>query len=53
MNSEVKSSSLMPATDTDTGIIPIRESGRGSVQVTVDEARRASAVNLGAKKSGR
>ena len=45
MNSEAKSSGLMPATDTDTGIIPVRESGRGAVQVTVDEARRASAVN--------
>jgi phosphate transport system ATP-binding protein len=45
MNSEAKSSGMMPATDTDTGIIPVRESGRGAVQVTVDEARRASAVN--------
>jgi phosphate transport system ATP-binding protein len=45
MNSEAKPSGLMPATDTDTGIIPVRESGRGAVQVTVDEVRRASAVN--------
>jgi phosphate transport system ATP-binding protein len=35
----------MPATDTDSGIIPVRESGRGAVQVNVDEARRATAVN--------
>jgi phosphate transport system ATP-binding protein len=35
----------MPATDTDSGIIPVRESGRGAVQVAVDEARRATALN--------
>ena len=45
MASEVKYSGLMPATDTDSGIIPVRESGRGAVQVAVDEARRASALN--------
>ena len=51
MNSEAKPSGLMPATDADTGIIPVRESGRGAVQVTVDEARRASAVNQAARIS--
>ena len=45
MNSEVKMPGLMPATDIDTGIIPIRASGRGAVQVTVDETRRTNAVN--------
>jgi len=45
MSSEVKLSGLMPATDTDSGIIPVRGSGRGAVYVNVDEARRASAVN--------
>ncbi len=44
MPSEPKLSGLMPATDTDSGIIPVRESGRGAVHVNVDEARRASAV---------
>ncbi len=45
MPSEVKFSGLMPATDTDSGIIPIRESGRGAVHLNVDEARRATAMN--------
>src|SRR5450631_3131442 len=45
MSSETKLSGLMPATDTDSGIIPVRESGRGAVHVNVDEVRRASAVN--------
>jgi len=45
MSNEVKLSGLMPATDTDSGIIPVRGSGRGAVYVNVDEARRASAVN--------
>ena len=45
MASEVKYSGLMPVTDTDSGIIPVRESGRGAVQVAVDEARRATALN--------
>jgi len=44
MASEVKLPGLMPATDTDSGIIPVRESGRGSVQVAIDEARRATAL---------
>jgi phosphate transport system ATP-binding protein len=45
MPTEAKTSALLPATASDSGIIPVRESGRGSVQVTVDEARRATAVN--------
>ena len=44
MASEFKLPGLMPATDTDSGIIPVRESGRGSVQVAIDEARRATAL---------
>ena len=42
---EAKFSGLMPADPGDSGIIPVRESGRGAVQVTVDEARRANAVS--------
>jgi len=44
MPSEVKLSGPMPAID-DSGIIPVRESGRGAVHVNIDEARRATAVN--------
>jgi phosphate transport system ATP-binding protein len=45
MPSEAKFSGLMPADPGDSGIIPVRESGRGAVKVTVDEARRANAVS--------
>ena len=45
MSSEAKYSGLMPASPDDSGIIPVRESGRGAVQVTVDEARRVAAVS--------
>ncbi len=45
MSSEAKYSGLIPADPADSGIIPVRESGRGAVHVTVDEARRASAVS--------
>jgi phosphate transport system ATP-binding protein len=33
-----------PASDIDTGVIPIRTSGRGMLQVTVDETRRSAAL---------
>jgi phosphate transport system ATP-binding protein len=33
-----------PATDIDTGVIPIRTSGRGMLQVAVDETRRTAAL---------
>ena len=45
MSGEAKHSSLLPADPGDSGIIPVRESGRGAVKVTVDEARRANAVS--------
>ena len=45
MSSEVKYSGMMPVNPGDSGIIPVRESGRGAVRVTVDEARRATAVS--------
>jgi phosphate transport system ATP-binding protein len=45
MPSEAKFSGLMPVDPGDSGIIPVRESGRGAVQVNVDEARRANAVS--------
>ena len=34
-----------PASDIDTGVIPIRASGRGMLQVAVDETRRSALVN--------
>jgi phosphate transport system ATP-binding protein len=42
-------SGFPPATDIDTGIIPIRASGRGMLQVAVDEARRSQAVKAPVK----
>jgi phosphate transport system ATP-binding protein len=45
MSGEAKHSSLVPADPGDSGIIPVRESGRGAVKVTIDEARRANAVS--------
>jgi phosphate transport system ATP-binding protein len=42
-------SGFPPATDIDTGIIPIRPSGRGMLQVAVDEARRSQAVKAPVK----
>src|SRR5579863_7753654 len=40
---------FMPATDIDTGVIPIRTSGRGMLQVAVDEARRSAALQAPVK----
>jgi len=45
MPTEAESTPFMPATDTDTGILPIRESGRGTLHVSIDEARRNVAQN--------
>jgi phosphate transport system ATP-binding protein len=40
---------FMPVTDIDTGVIPIRTSGRGMLQVAVDEARRTAALKAPVK----
>jgi phosphate transport system ATP-binding protein len=46
MPSESESSTgFPPASDIDTGVIPIRSSGRGMLQVSVDEGRRSAALN--------
>jgi phosphate transport system ATP-binding protein len=37
-------SGFPPASDVDTGVIPIRPSGRGMLQMTVDETRRSAAL---------
>jgi phosphate transport system ATP-binding protein len=39
----------MPASDIDTGVIPIRTSGRGMLQVAVDETRRTAALKAPVK----
>ncbi len=39
------SGAMMPATDIDTGVLPVRGSGRDRLQVTMDETRRAASVN--------
>jgi hypothetical protein len=44
MTNGSKSSGFPPATDVDTGVIPIRPSGRGMLQVAVDETRRSAAL---------
>jgi phosphate transport system ATP-binding protein len=44
MASGSKISGFPPATDIDTGVIPIRPSGRGMLQVSVDETRRSAAL---------
>jgi phosphate transport system ATP-binding protein len=44
MTSGSKISGFPPATDIDTGVIPIRPSGRGMMQLAVDEARRTAAL---------
>ena len=38
-----------PASDIDTGVIPIRHSGRGMLQVSVDETRRSQALKAPVK----
>jgi len=39
-----ESGGFLPASDIDTGVIPIRASGRGMLQVAVDETRRSAAL---------
>jgi phosphate transport system ATP-binding protein len=39
-----KISGFPPASDVDTGVIPIRPSGRGMMQMAVDETRRSAAL---------
>jgi phosphate transport system ATP-binding protein len=40
---------FMPVSDIDTGVIPIRTSGRGMLQVAVDETRRTAALQAPVK----
>jgi phosphate transport system ATP-binding protein len=40
---------FMPVSDIDTGVIPIRTSGRGMLQVAVDETRRTAALKAPVK----
>jgi phosphate transport system ATP-binding protein len=46
---ESESSGFLPASDIDTGVIPMRASGRGMLQVAVDETRRSAALNAPVK----
>jgi phosphate transport system ATP-binding protein len=43
MTSDSNVTGFPPASDTDSGVIPIRPSGRGMMQLSVDEARRTAA----------
>jgi phosphate transport system ATP-binding protein len=42
---------MPPATDIDTGVLPVRANSRGSLQVAVDEVRRAAAQQAPIKAS--
>jgi phosphate transport system ATP-binding protein len=44
MTADSRISGFPPASDIDTGVIPIRPSGRGMLQLAVDEARRSAAL---------
>jgi len=46
---EPGSSGFPPVSDIDTGVIPIRASGRGMLQVAVDETRRSAALKTPVK----
>src|SRR6202158_5969011 len=46
---EPGSSGFPPGSDIDTGVIPIRASGRGMLQVSVDETRRSAALKTPVK----
>jgi len=46
---ESESSGYLPASDIDSGVIPMRASGRGMLQVAVDETRRSTALNAPVK----
>jgi len=43
------SAGFVPASEIDTGVIPIRHSGRGMLQVAVDESRRTAAMKAPVK----
>jgi phosphate transport system ATP-binding protein len=49
MTNGSKISGYPPATDVDTGVIPIRPSGRGMLQMAVDETRRSAALKAPVK----
>src|ERR1700691_4810241 len=51
MTNGSKISGFPPATDVDTGVIPIRPSGRGMLQLAVDESRRSAALKAPIKAS--
>jgi phosphate transport system ATP-binding protein len=46
---EAESSGFLPVSDIDTGVIPMRASGRGMLQVAVDETRRTAALKAPVK----
>ena len=46
---EAESAGFLPASDIDAGVIPIRASGRGMLQVAVDETRRTAALKAPVK----
>jgi phosphate transport system ATP-binding protein len=46
---ESESAAFMPVSDIDTGVIPMRASGRGMLQVAVDETRRTAALKAPVK----
>jgi len=46
---ESESSGFLPGSDIDSGVIPMRASGRGMLQVAVDETRRSTALNAPVK----
>ena len=46
---EPESTGFLPASDIDTGAIPMRTSGRGMLQVAVDETRRTAALKAPVK----
>jgi phosphate transport system ATP-binding protein len=46
---EAEPSGFAPASDIDTGVIPMRASGRGMLQVAVDETRRSAALKAPVK----
>jgi phosphate transport system ATP-binding protein len=43
------SGGMPPATETDSGVLPVRSGGRGALQVAFDETRRAAAQNAPVK----
>src|SRR5579864_3285894 len=49
MPPESKTSGFPPPTEVDTGVIPIRPSGRGMLQMAVDEGRRSTALKAPVK----